>query len=137
MLEWFRRLFEPSIFEDEEKTRAVRILSSFGWVAFFVILFVAILRLIVGDMISGIRWFFPIILVALFLMQFLLRRGLVKISGYFLVVIVWGLLSIQAYTSDGVRDASILAYPIIILLAALLLGWQVGLITGLLSVAVI
>ena len=137
MLERIRRLFEPSIFEDEEKTRTVRILSSFGWVAFFVILFVAILRLILGDMISGIRWFFPIILAALFLMQLLLRRGLVKISGYFLVVIVWGLLSLQAYTSDGVRDASILAYPIIILLAALLLSWQAGLVTGLLSVAVI
>ena len=137
MLEWIRRLFEPSIFEDEEKTRAVRILSSFGWVAFFVILFVALLRIVMGDFMTGIYLFYPIILVALFLMQLLLRRGFVKPSGYFLVVFVWGLLSLQAYTADGVRDAIILAYPIIILLAALLLSWKAGLVTGLLSLAVI
>lgn len=137
MLKWFRRLFEPSIFEDEEKTRTVRILSSFGWVAFFVILFVALLRLTVGGFMTGIPLFFPLILIALFSMQLMLQRGLVKPSGYFLVIFVWGLLSVQAYNSDGVRDAAILAYPIIILLAALLLGWRAGLITGLVSVAVI
>lgn len=137
MSEWLRRFFVPSLFEDEEKTRTVRILSSFGWVAFFVILLVAIIRLIVGESMTGLPWFFPIILAALFIMQLMLHRGLVKTSGYFLVVCVWGLLSIQAYTSDGVRDAAILAYPIIILLAALLLGWQAGLVTGLLSLVVI
>lgn len=138
MPEWMKRLTSPSIFEDEEKTRTARILSSIGWAAFFVLSFLVISMLVSGEFTTwGTRIFFISILLALLLMQVMLRYGYVKSTGGFLITFVWSALSVQAYNAHGLHDAAILAYPIIILLAALLLGWQAGVFSGLLSIAVI
>lgn len=133
-----RRLFAPSIFEDEEKTRTAQILNTFGWVAFAVVLLITISRVITGEWLSlSSQIFFPSLLFILFLTQILIRYGYVRMAGGFLVTLVWLALTFQAYQSDGLRDVTVLAYSILVLLAALLLGWFEGLITGVFSLAMI
>jgi len=134
MSEWLRRLFAPSIFEDEEKTRTAQTLNTFGWIAFTVVFILLLSRLITGDWLSpSSKIFFPIVLFILFVTLVMIRYGYVRSAGVVLVVFVWGALTYQAAQSDGIRDVAVLAYPIIILLAALLLGWREGVVTGLLS----
>ena len=138
MREWFRRLFVASIFEDEEKTRTAQILNTFGWIAFAVVFIITLSRIVTGEWLSpSSRVFFPAILLILFAIQVLIRYGFVRAAGYSLVIFMWGALTYQASQSDGVRDVAILAYPVIILLAALLLGWREGLATGVFSLAVL
>ncbi|MBL8062492.1 MAG: PAS domain S-box protein [Anaerolineales bacterium] len=138
MYEWFRRLFAPSIFESEEKTRTAQILNSFGWVAFGVVLVISVSRLITGEWLSlSSRLFFPALLLILFLTQVLIRYGYVRAAGIFLVLLAWTALTFQAWQADGLRDIAVMAYSILVLLAALLLGWREGLLTGLASIAVI
>lgn len=138
MFKWLRRLFAPSIFEDEEKTRTAQTLNTFGWIAFGVVLLIMLSRMVSGEWLSeSSKVFFPVILLVLFLAQIMIRFGYVRTAGAFLVVFVWGALTYQAAQTDGVRDVAILGYPIIILLAGLLLSWREGLITGLLSLAAV
>ena len=134
MAEWLRRLFAPSIFEDEEKTRMAQILGSIGWVALAAVTFLTLLRMITGGWLSdSSRYFFPAVIGIIIVTQVSIRYGHVRTAGVFLVALLWAALTYQAWGSDGLRDVAILAYPILILLSALLLGWRAGALTGLLS----
>jgi PAS domain S-box-containing protein len=138
MRNMFRRLFAPSIFEDEEKTRTAQTLNTFGWVAFFMVLLLTISRMVSGEWLSvSSRLFFPALLFILFFTQVLIRKGHVRTAGSFMVVLIWSALTYQAVEADGLRDIAVFAYSILVLLAALLLGWMEGLFTGLLSLGVI
>ncbi len=138
MREWLRRLFAPSIFEDEEKTRAARILSSIGWIVFWAVLFLTVTRLVTGNWQSeSSKVFFPGVLAIILATQVMIRAGYVRPAGVFLVVGIWFALTIQAWLASGLRDVTILAYPVVILLCALLLGWREGAVAALLSVAAI
>lgn len=138
MLERFRRLFAPSVFEDEEKTRTAQILKTFGWVTLFVVLTLTLMRLFAGELFSGsFRFFFLSLLIILFITQILIHNGKVRLAGEFMVTLMWAALTYQASQSDGLRDVSIIAYSILVLLAALLIGWREGVIVGALSLAAI
>lgn len=138
MAEWLRRLFAPSIFEDEEKTRTAQVLGSIGWVALVAVILLASLRLVTGAWLSdSSRYFFPAVIGIILVTQALIRYGYVRSAGVFLVTLLWAALTYQAWGSNGLRDVAILTYPILILLSALLLGWRAGAITGLLSMGVI
>lgn len=133
-----RRLFAPSIFENEEKTRTAQILNTFGWVAFVVVLLIMISRIISGEWSNvSTRIFFPSLLSVLFITQVLIRRGYVRLAGGFMVILVWTALTYQASQSDGLRDVVVLGYSILVLLAALMLGWFEGLVTGIFSLSMI
>ncbi len=136
MLEKLRRLFAPSIFEDEEKTRAAQILSSIGWVAAGAVLFLTISRLITGDWNSSSSLiFFPAVFLIMLTTQLMIRFGKVRFAGIFLVVSIWLALTLQASQASGLRDVAVLAYPVVILLCALLLGRRWGLVIGFFSIA--
>lgn len=138
MREWFRRLFEPPIFEDEEKTRAAQILNTFGWITLVILLLIMTSRIVSGEWLSASsRIFFPAVIFIIILALALLRYGYVQLAGAFVVVLLWAALTLQASGADGLRDATILAYSIIVLLSALMLGWREGLFTGLVSIGVI
>ncbi|GAB4573118.1 MAG: hypothetical protein Fur0017_26250 [Anaerolineales bacterium] len=138
MRNFLQRLFAPSIFEDEEKTRTAQILNTFGWVAFVIVLLITFSRIVTGEWLSNSsKIFFPTLLLILFFTQLLIRKGYVRLAGGFMVVLIWTALTSQASQSDGLRDVTIFAYSIIVLLAALLLGWVEGIITGILSLIVI
>lgn len=134
MRERFRRFFAPSIYDDEEKTRTAQILNSLGWATFVVVLLLGISRQISGDMETGsTRIFFPAVLLIILASQVMIRLGYVKPAGIFMVSFIWLALTFQAWMSHGLRDAAILAFPLVILLCALLLGWREGLAVGILS----
>lgn len=138
MPERVRRLFRPSVFEDEEKTRTAQVLSSMGWVALVAVVFLALERIVSGRWLSeSSRYFFPAVILIIIITQILIQSGRVRTAGIFFVILLWAALTYQAWGADGLRDVSVLAYPIIILLAALLLGWRAGVAAGLLSLATV
>lgn len=138
MVEWLRRLFAPSIFEDEEKTRAARVLNLFGWVTFIAVLVITLSRFISGEWLSeSSKIFLPAILVLIFSMQYMIRRGYVRFAGWLVIIAMGAAMTLQAFYSDGLRDITILAFSTLVLLAALLLGWRMGVLAGMLSVGII
>ncbi|RJP55526.1 MAG: PAS domain S-box protein [Anaerolineaceae bacterium] len=136
MFNRFRRIFAAPIFEDEEMTRAARILNAFGWSAMGVIFIITMLRVATGEWLSDSSMFIlPLVIFILALTLFIIHRGYVRIAGIFLVASTWLAMTYQASQSDGLRDVAAISYLTIILLAGLLLGWREGLLTGIASLA--
>jgi PAS domain S-box-containing protein len=133
-----RRLFVPPIFADEEKTRASQFMINFSWGAICVVLLLILSRLV--------RWtdagIIPVLVLAaiiplLLLMQLIVRLGYVNAASVFVIFSVWGVLTHLALNASGVRDSSIFAYVVVIILSSFLLGWRFAAAMGGLSVAVI
>ncbi len=93
------------------------------------------LRVLSGATLSNSTMY---VLIALFVLQgfllFMVRRGYVNQAALTLVLLVWVLITYQAWSAGGIRDVAIYIYIVIILIAALLTNWPVSIILSILSV---
>lgn len=121
---WFHRLTNPLLFEDEEKTRAARILNVFTLVTIALLFLTLAVRLLSGEELGSIpiRILLETILI-LAVVQLMMRSGKVRESAVFLLISTWIAITYQAWVADGVHDIAVISYLLIILLASLLLGW--------------
>lgn len=133
-----RRLFKPYLFETEEKTRTAQFLNQIGWIAIVILIAALASRFFSPAGLSGpARFNLLFILLIVTLSQVMIRFGYVNAAGFVLVVFVWLGITYQAHNYDGLRDVSIFVYAILVLLAALLLGWPAGVLTGIFSLIAI
>ena len=132
----FRRLLSSPIFENEEKTRTAQILNSFVWSAISILLIIIIIRAIIGQEENPIPLLvLTAIVVALGIVQVIIRRGYIRGASIFLAGSFWVIITFQAWVADGIRDAAVISYILIILLSALILGWREGLFFGVISLS--
>ena len=133
-----KRLLKPPVFEDEEKSRIAVILGVILWSVVAVVSILVITWLIsgksheLGQYAIAANTF--IIAVAIGLL-FLVRKGYVKSAGFVFVAFIWGNITFQAFTSDGVRGSAAIIYMTIMVLASLLLGWRASIGIASLSTA--
>ncbi len=66
------------------------------------------------------------ILILQLILLVLVRRGYLNLTALTLVVLMWIGVTYQAWRSDGIRDAVIYVYILIILIAALLISWKIS-----------
>ena len=138
MLNRFLRFFSSPIFESEEKTRVAQILNSFGWSVIAIVSIITLIR------IGGAGWqsrssmvILPLIILIMIIVLAMIRAGQVRSSSLFLVISTWLAMTYQAANSDGLHDVTVISYLVIILLAALLIGWREGFVFGLLSISML
>lgn len=126
------------IFPDEDKTRVARVLNNFVWVALGILLVLIIFRTVVWTE-NGYIPLLVLLGVILVLAggQVLIRRGHVYISSIFLVCSLWAVMTYQAWEADGIRDAAIVVYIVIIVFSSLLRGWKFASVIGGLTLAAI
>jgi len=137
MYDRLRRLTAPPIFDDEDKTRTAKILNDFGWIA-MVIMITMILARTKAEWTNLLSLSILIaILLSLLLVEWMIRRGLIREAAWSLVIASWIAMTLQAWSSDGLRDVASISYFITILLTGLLLGWVEGFFVALPSVAAI
>jgi two-component system cell cycle sensor histidine kinase/response regulator CckA len=124
-----KRMLTPPVFEDKEKTRIARILGIILWSVVAVVSVLIVTWLITGKSHELGPYAFVantfIIAVAIGLL-FLIRKGYLKSAGFIFVAFIWSNITFQAFTSDGVRGSAAIIYMTIMVLASLLLGWQVS-----------
>ena len=136
MLDRLRRLLNPPIFQDEEKTRASRFLVIFSWVAIVAILFALIFRLWNWRQTYNT----PALVLAAFIailgiMQIIIRLGYVKAASFLVLIIMWGVITILANYAHGVRDAAVIGYFVVLLLSSILLERHYLLLFSLMSIS--
>jgi len=133
-----RRLFAPPIFADEEKTRNASILNSFVWSAIGILSVIIIFRVIVWAE-NGVVPLLVLLAIVIVLAagQIMIRYGHVRGASMFLAGASWIAMTYQAWEADGIHDAAVFAYIIVIILSSLLLGWRFSSVMGGLSMAVI
>jgi len=122
-----KRLLVPPVFEDEEKTRVAMILGVILWSVAAVVSILIVTWLLTGKSYELGPYAFAansvIIVVAIGLL-FLIRGGYVKAAGFTFVFFLWGNVTFQAFTSDGVHGSAAIIYLTIMVLAGLLLDWR-------------
>jgi len=129
MPEFLKDLFKPPVFENEEETHQAFLLNVILWglvivpVPYVIFSFVAeneipwraVIQSGVGEAIN-------------FILLFLLKRRYVRIASALQVALLWAFFSVSAFTGVGVQGESyLLGYPLVIIIAGLLLGGPVAL----------
>lgn len=132
----FLRFFAPPKFPDnEDKTRIAAILNT--------ILLGTIVLIGIMTVIHSLTQVFlsqtTVILIALIVIPagllVLMRRGNVRMAGFLYVSVGWLLLTFQAWTFSGMRDATFVAYVVVIVIAGLLVNTQTSFGFAVVSVA--
>ncbi len=134
-LGFFRRFFQP-LFDLDGRETISRFLTAILSSTIIILFLLIVLRLFGGSSFSGGT---ISVLVGLLVVQVLLliavRYGYVKLSAVFLVSAGWAFITYQAWSADGVRDAAIYAYFLVIIIAALVTNWRVVAGVSILSIA--
>lgn len=134
----FRRFFSSRLFASEEKTRLAQILNSFGWSTIATVSIIILIRIFTNGWLSKSSMFvLPLIIVIMVIVLIMTRAGQARGAGIFLVASTWMAMTYQAANSDGLRDVAVISYLVVILLAALLLGWREGFFFGLISASML
>jgi GAF domain-containing protein len=137
MLKRFLTLLKPPVFPgEEEKSRKAGYVHWISLAFFIIVLFYE----------SGTRIFriangfssLDVVLIGVaitgLVCWYLLRRGLVAFTSILLVVFVWLATNGIAASGYGIRDSSFILNFSIMLMAALLIGWQASIMIGVLNI---
>jgi PAS domain S-box-containing protein len=128
MKKFLRKIIAPPVFEDENKTHQAYLLNIILWALIFVpfpyVLYAMIFmpqymeRVLTQGLIGEATNIFLLIL---------LKRGRVRISAQLHVIAFWLFITGSAFTGVGVQgEAYLLGYPLVIMIAGLLLGWRMA-----------
>lgn len=131
-----RKFFSPPAFESDEDNFRAKFINGFAWTVVG-LLALAIIPYVMNPgsdlsvvILSGL-------IVVLLSSIALLRRGSVNASAWVIVTLGWLGIGFQAFTADGVKDAIVLAYIAIGLLASIVISHRAGSLVILASIAVI
>ncbi|MBL8100487.1 MAG: PAS domain S-box protein [Anaerolineales bacterium] len=137
MLEIFKKLLKPPVFENELDTHQAYILNIILWgliaIALLFIIFIPALEPEIATRV----WVEIIIVVSInaFLL-YIMRRGYVRQAAMIQVILFWILFTIIAFSGSGLRsEAYSFGYLLVIIISGLLLGPKVSLGIAVLSVA--
>ena len=117
MLNSIKKILTPPIFENEENTRVAQYLNAILYGGVFLSSFLIIFR---GNFFSGTNIVLAILVVSMVGMQILLRQEKVQFTAVFLISLAWIAMTYMAWQADGIRNASLIVYILLILLASLL-----------------
>lgn len=120
-----RRLLSPPRFESEPQNFRAKFINNFAWSVIGLLLAAIALHLLGGAKNFTIAIFSGLIGVMLIAL-YLLRRGNVNASGTIIIVLGWMGVSTQALTADGVKDAILVAFIALGLLASIIFNWRIG-----------
>ena len=128
MLKWFRQILTAPVFEgDIDKTNMAKYVHTVTWLTLLMMLAYAI-ALPIFDAQLLIR---DILLVPLFVLPIAVlawvRRGQVRLGAIVSLVGLWVMFGIASFMSGGVRSAPYNGHIVLILSAAILLGWRAAL----------
>ncbi len=121
-----RKFFSPPVFHNDEEDFRARFINGFAW--FLIGLLIVAIFLSDGlDLRNSTTDF---VLIGLIVVQgialYLLRKEKIIASGLVIVALGWIGLTYQAYNVAGVKDAVIIAYIAVALLASILIGQFAG-----------
>jgi GAF domain-containing protein len=134
-----KRLFSPPIFDNEEDSYRAKFINGFAWIVILLLSLSLIPTLGPNaDENAGTTIIFlTVLILAMVLSLYLLRRGNLNLSGSIIIILGWLGFGLQAYFADGVRDIIIIAYIAISLLASIIINWRAGSIVITLSIGTI
>jgi len=131
-----KNLFSLPDFNNEDKQRIGHYLNIIILSAVGLLTILLATRLVkVFNLLSPTNILLLGLMAILIVLRVAIQYGYIRMASLVLTSITWVAMTYQAYFNDGVRDVSITAYILVILIASLLLGWQYSLPFFVLSIA--
>jgi len=137
---WIKNLFHFPIFKDDEKTRIAKILIVVLWSMIVLVCGLILTWIATGksDELGPYTYLAnTVIIVMAIALLFLTYHGYVKTVSIIFTVVLWGNITFQAFTSDGIRGSAAIIYMAIMVLASLLIGWRASIGFAILSIGFI
>ncbi len=131
-----RKFFSPPAFDSEEDNFRAKFINGFAWAVTGFLLLALIPYVMEPSDDLTILILSGLILILLSSIM-LLRRGNVNASARIIVLLGWLGIGFQALTADGVKDAIVVAYIAIGLLASIVISHRVGSLVILTSIGMI
>jgi len=123
MINVLRKLFQPPIFEDEEKTRSAYYINAIVLISIPVLVLFFIARVVQGNSPLAVANIILLSLVTVLTVVWLLvKNGAVRLAGYLHISAIWVVSTLLALNGSGVRGTGFTSYFVVMLLAGLLLG---------------
>ena len=119
-----RRLFNPPLFEQEEKNFRAKFINGFAW-SVILLLLLALIPQFAHPKNFSIAIFSGLIAVMVIAL-YLLHAGNIAASGIMIVLLGWLGVTVQAFTADGVKDVIVVAFLALGLLASIIVNWRAG-----------
>ncbi len=132
---WFRRLMAPPRFkDDEDKTRAAQYLNA-TLLSGMALLGVRLLAgMLTPDVPSTINVLLIALLVIMFGLLIVMRRGYVRAASVSLLGMVLLIMVVMADNSEGIHDGAYFLMTAIVVMASLLIDWKASAIVAALSI---
>jgi GAF domain-containing protein len=127
MVSRIKRLLAPPVFEDEQKARAVKLVSTMLFAGAVIVAAAMVLLVVIyGLPRTPIEWWTLgggafIVVVSLGLM-WPARRGQVRLAAVALTGLVWAVTTFALYGYNGLLDVMVIGYCLAVIVAGLLLG---------------
>ncbi|MBI4771659.1 MAG: GAF domain-containing protein [Chloroflexi bacterium] len=135
MLKRAGEYFSSPIFEqDEEKTRVAALLHPALQTAFVLSVLLPAVLLLLNPTQQEILWIAPPLAGSSVLLQWLARRGHVRLSAWLLCGLAWLAITSAIYLRNGLGNPTASGYLVLIVLGGLLLGSRAALSFGVLGV---
>jgi len=135
MLDSIRQFFKP-LFESDRNEFVRRFLYTIITSIIVVILIELGLHIFEGgDWFGKATKVLVVLLILQILFLALLRSNQTSLVSWLLVISGWVGITYQAWRADGIRDAAVYVYVLVILMAALVASWRVSLTVSALSIA--
>ncbi len=132
MLKTLKKILAPPVFKDQEKTEIAQYLNIILYLASFLL---ALLIVAEDTLTSRPSIIYTTLIVVMLLMQILMRKGKVFLAAVTLITLTWIAMTFMAWKADGVRNASLIVYLVLILLASLLGKPRISLVFTFISIA--
>jgi len=124
MINALQKLFQPPIFEDEEKTRSAFYVNAVALINIPILILFLIIRIIVQHVeLFGTGNLVVMGLITVMITAWLLgKNGFVKIAATIQVSVIWLASTVLALIGGGIRSTGYVSYFVAMLMAGLLLG---------------
>ena len=135
MLKRIQNFFSPPVFKDDKKNQSAFYLNAALWISIFLCIGLEIIQFITdSNVFETTKISIFILIVAMSVLQFVLKMGHVKVASALLLIIGWGILVFQARVISGLYDTAFIGTILVILLAGLLLDFRYSFLFTILSI---
>lgn len=135
MLKRIQNFFSPPVFKDDEKNQSAFYLNAALWISIFLCIGLEIIQFITdSNVFETTKISIFTLIVAMSVLQFVLKMGHVKVASALLLIIGWGILVFQARVISGLYDTAFIGTILVILLAGLLLDFRYSFLFTILSI---
>ena len=135
MLKRIQNFFSPPVFKDDKKNQSAFYLNAALWISIFLCIGLEIIQFITdSNVFETTKISIFTLIVAMSVLQFVLKMGHVKVASALLLIIGWGILVFQARVISGLYDTAFIGTILVILLAGLLLDFRYSFLFTILSI---